>query len=38
MMMAGFVTACLAARELGVHPYEAYLQFLFTEDGVPSPT
>lgn len=37
MMMAGFITACLAARELGVHPYEAYRQFLFTEDGASNP-
>lgn len=36
MVMAGFVTACLAARELGVHPYESYRQFLFTADGASS--
>ncbi len=36
MMMAGFITAGLSARELNVHPYEAYRQFLFTEGGVPS--
>jgi len=34
--MAGFCVALLTANEVGVHPYEAYQKFLFTEGGIPT--
>ena len=34
--MAAFCVALLTAEELGVHPYEAYQKFLFTEGGIPA--
>jgi hypothetical protein len=36
MAMAGFIIAHLTAELLGVHPYEAYQRFLFTEGGIPA--